>query len=193
MTSEIVIIRLLALCAGFCGIGLMQAAWRLNSRSWPHITGAWILLVGSVVAWGYTSGADKGAALGIVANVMIAVIFLVIAAVKSKPRPEKTLRPKQTVPDDNSGTTSYSRRVCSGLIIGPIAGLVALAISTAAFVGLQMVNAEYTINLTIVSLAFPLLWAGLSVFAGYQVTLWRKATTVIGVGVLSLLYIWIAA
>lgn len=192
MINDIIIIRLLAVGSGIFGIGLLQIAWRLKGRHWPYITGGWGLLISSIVIWSCTSGADKGAALGIVANIMIAIIFLLIATLKSVPRVEKQRRIRSAV-SKKMGVKTYSKRVYSGLLIGPLAGLASLSISTAAFIGLQAVNTEYTMTLTIVSLAFPCFWASLSVMAGYQNKLWQQTTIIAGTGLLSLFYIWLTA
>lgn len=191
MAIEITFLRILALAGTVCGIGLLQAAWRLKVRSWPHVASGWSLIIGSLVLWSFTSGADKGAALGIVASVIIALLFLLVTAAGSTSRPERPIRERQAMPD-KIDVQIFPRRVCTGLLIGPIAGLVALALSTAIFVGLQAVKVEHTMNLTMTSFAFPFIWAGLAVMAGYQTKLWRTTITIVGVGLLSLCYLWIA-
>ena len=186
------ILRVLALTGAVCGVWMLQAGWRLRVRSWPHVVGGWSLIICSLVAWSFTSGADKGAALGIVTGMIIALSFLTIIAFKSAPRLERPTRKRKAIADNEVGMRIIFRRIYASLLIGPIAGLVALAFSTAAFVGLQAVKVEHTINLTIVSFAFPFFWAGLSVIAGYQTKLWHNTITVIGVGLCSLACLWIA-
>lgn len=192
MIGETTALTLLALAVTACGIAMLHAAWRLKARSWPRIIVAWSCVTGSLVLWSFTSAADKGVAIGIVAWVIIAVLFLAVLAVRSTPRVEKPLR-ERVAPRAQAVRPAYSRRLYTGLLIGPVAGLIALSISTAAFVGLAAANVEHTLNLTLVSFAFPLLWAGLAVVAAYQIPLWRKTVMLFGIGLLALVFLGLSS
>lgn len=151
---------------------------------------AWGLLLASLVGWSRSSGADKGVALGIVAGMVMVLTLLAVVAVRSEPRPEKPTRERSVEPAAVSRWI-IPRRVWIFLLTGPLAGLAALGLSTAAFVAFQKHLAlEHTMNLTLVSFAFPTVWSALAVSVGYQVALWRKTVTVLAPGLGSLAFLW---
>ncbi len=90
---------------------------------------------------------------------------------------------------DPAGPLEILRRVAAGLLLGPLAGLAALALSTAGFVALQRSGAEHTANLITAMFALPLLWAAIAVIAGAQSRLWRKSVIVIGAGLAPAAYL----
>lgn len=187
MTGEL-LIRGLAVLTAACGIYLLQAAWRFRSLRPLRIFGGWFLVLVSITLWGMTSGADKGAALGIIAVILLAMAVLGREAFNAKSRDAKPVRARITEAEAFSAR-GLLRKIWVGLLIGPISGLAALAISTAMFAVLKGQGMEHSINLTIVSFAFTLLWSGLSVFAGLEPRLLRKTFGVIGLGVLPLAYL----
>jgi len=178
------LLRLAALVSAVCGMGVLQAAWRIKNANGPRLVGGWSLILGSIIAWGITSSADKGAALGIVAVILVALMFLLSNALRSQVRPERETSNERKSAAQPIGWPIVLRRVWAGLLIGPIAGLAALSISTALFVGLEALAVEHTLNMTVVSFGFPLVWAGLAVFAGYETHMLRKTVGVLGGGLL---------
>lgn len=187
MTWE-ALIRGLALLAAACGIYLLQAAWRFRSSHPLRIWGGWGLVFASITLWGTTSGADKGVALGLIAVVLLVLALLGREALSSERREAKQSRGRVAETEKITGL-KLLRKVWVGFLIGPISGLAALAISTAMFAVFKDLGLDHSINLTIVSFAFTLLWSGLSVFAGFEPRLLRKSLGVIGLGVLPLAYL----
>ncbi|MEM1390653.1 MAG: hypothetical protein AAGG45_06190 [Pseudomonadota bacterium] len=191
MTSE-VLIRGLALLIAACGIYLLQAVWRSKHSKPLWLLSGWGLIIASTVMWAATSGADKGAALGIIAIIVLALAALLIQASKSERRVAK-IRPQRIVDKEKTHWLKVLRRIWVGFLIGPLAGLAALALCTAMFPLFRGFGMEHTINLTLVSFAFPFLWGGIAVFAGFETRLLRKSLGVIGLGILPLTYLITAA
>lgn len=191
MTAE-VLLRGLALILAACGIYLLQAAWRLRPSHPLRVWSGWGLVLASITMWGMTSGADKGVALGIIAIVLLVLAELGRKALSSERREAKQGRERVAETKKITGLTLL-RRVWVGLLIGPISGLAALAISTGLFALFKDLGLDHSINLTTVSFAFPLLWAGLSVFAGFERRILRKSLGVIAPGVLPLAYLFSVA
>lgn len=187
MTHE-VLIRTLALILAVCGIYLLQAAWHSKRSSLKHWCGGWALLLASTILWALTSGADKGAALGIIAVVLIALGFIGRNALRAGQRPARETSDRETERQKTSVLTVL-RRIWIGLLIGPLSGLAALALSTAAFAILKRMTVEHTINLTIVSFGFVLLWSCIAVFAGFEKRPLRAGAGVIGAGIAPLAYL----
>ena len=172
------------------GMWLLHAAW-LSPGRWGYVPGGWTLIVGAILAWSFTSGADKGAALGFIVIVLIALGFLLANALRSDIRPDRSAHTQASSQGGDGGLywQTIMRRVWIGLLIGPLAGLASLSIATAAFVVLQATTLEHTANLTIVSFGLPLVWAALAVYIGYDTRLVRKSVAVLGGGLLPLAYL----
>jgi len=175
-----------ALCV--FGLFALYRAWQRKTKNTVLVVAGWGLLLGGVIAWGYTSGPDKGPALGIVAAVLIALCFLSVQLFRAERRPMRS-KPKRVLEPVKLTTRDYLSRIWTGVLIGPIAGLSALALCTASFSVFKSMNVEHTLNLTLVSFAFPLLWGGLAVFAGYSTKGLAKTATLLASGLVSLAYI----
>ncbi len=177
-------------------MALLRAAWSQKTRSWPRVLSGWGLVFASLWGWRLTSGADKGVALGVVAGLLIALAFLAAAAINAPKRPGRPTRlrnhkqPPQLHP---TAARLLPRRLWCALLIGPLAGLAALAISTAAFAALDGAGVQHTANITTVSFGFPMCWAGLAVAVGYQFNLWHKTLTVAAAALVPFGYLWIVA
>ena len=85
------------------------------------------------------------------------------------------------------------RHTLTVLIIGPLAGLSAMAVSTLLLIAMQVLSVEYTAGLAIASIAFPLLWGGLAVTLAYQGKLLTRVITVLSLGVGSLGFLLIVS
>lgn len=153
-----------------------------------RLVGGWGLLCVSTVLWAMTSGADKGTALGITVVIVAVLMVLVRQAFSAG---ERELRPlnARTAEPETLTSLKMVRRIWVGLLIGPIGGLAALAVCVAGFAIFKHLEVEHTINLTVVSLAFPFVWAGLAVFSGFERRLLRKSVAVIGAGLLPFTYL----
>ena len=178
----------IALAAAVCGIYLLQAAWRKRGNNGPRLIGGWGLLLSSILAWSTTSGADKGAAIGITVAILVVLVLLSATLLRAPQRTVRTGTAREYVTKP-LGALTISRRVLVGILMGPVGFLSAVALCTASFMALKSLNAEHTANLTIVSFAFPLVWGGLLVTGGADTKLWRKSLIIIGSGAAAFAYI----
>ncbi|MEM9054469.1 MAG: hypothetical protein AAGB16_04010 [Pseudomonadota bacterium] len=186
-------IILIATFLAACGIYLLWAVSQ-NGRGYRalYLVGGWGLLLGSLIGWSFTSGADKGVALGLICIVLLALIAMALVVVRT---PERKVRPGsgRIAEPMQVGFLGYGRRVLVGILMGPVALLSALALCAATFLGLRAIGVEHTLNLTVVSIAFPLVWGGLSIIGGADTKLWRKSLVIIGAGIAPLAYITLSA
>jgi riboflavin transporter FmnP len=190
--SEVILIRGAALILAALGIWLLRNRWRASrSRKWP-LTAAWISLLASITLWGFTSGADKGVALGIIAVILAAMSVLLATALSTEKRKGRS-QPSRTPVPRRESRSHYLRKLWVGLLIGPISGFAALAVSTLAFAAFDGVGLDHSMNLAIVSISFPTVWAALAVFAGFETRLFRKSAGVIATGMLPLLLIFVSS
>lgn len=190
--TETLVIRGMALAGAACGIYLLQAAWRSRSGNAVRLPVGWGALLVATVAWGLTSSVEKGVALGLIAAILMVMSVLAFSLFQSekRSRAEPTGRIQDAEPVSAFG---YIRRVWTGLLIGPVSGLAALSLCTAAFVVLKGLGMEHTLNLTFVSFAFPISWGALAVLSGYEKRLSRKTLSVLAAGLLPLGYLSIVA
>lgn len=182
------LIRGFACLMAVCGLWLLQAAWRLRTTNGWRLAGGWFAITLSVICWAVTSHPDKGSALGIVfimIAAMAALSWIYMKADRKAPR-EATERVTEPVP---AGPLEILRRIAAGVLLGPLAGLAALALSTACFVMLQKSGIEHTANLVTAMIGFPLLWAVIAVVAGAHSRLWRKSAIVIGAALAPIAYL----
>ncbi|MEM9572139.1 MAG: hypothetical protein AAF996_11775 [Pseudomonadota bacterium] len=171
-----------------CGIYLLHAAWRARTANSLRLVGGWGLLCGATILWAMTSGADKGTALGITVVIAAVLVVLVRQALSADEREPRPLSARTAEPETLTGLTIV-RRIWVSLLIGPIGGIAALTVCVAGFAIFKQLGVEHTINLTVVSLAFPFVWAGLAVFSGFEPRLLRKSAAVIGTGLLPFTYL----
>jgi hypothetical protein len=182
------LIRGLACLMVVCGLWLLQAAWRLRTANGWRLAGGWSAITLSVICWAATSHPDKGSALGIVVIMIAAMAALSWIYVKAdrKTAREATARVTKPAP---TGPLEILRRIAAGILLGPLAGLAALAFSTAGFVVLRKSGVEHTTNLVTAMFAFPLLWAVIAVVASAHSRLWRKSAIVIGSAIAPFAYL----
>ena len=186
--ESIALLRGSALALAVCGIYLLQAAWRLRANNALRLLGGWAAVLASIMVWSFTSAADKGAAFGIVAVVVLVLVYFAWSAFQAERRPFRQSKDREAKQDDIAWQT-HLRRVWAGALIGPIAGLSALALSTAVFAMFRMAGMEHTLNLTLVSFGFPIAWAALAVIAGYGASVWKKSTLVLLAGLMPIAYL----
>lgn len=184
--------RLIGLALAIAGVWLLREAWQRKAKNKPRVLVGWSLIFGCIVLWGLTSGPDKGPALGIIVALVVVLCFLASQAFKAEVRPRRE-SPNRIVIPDKITARGYLSRIWTGLLIGPLAGLSALAICTAAFSVFQTLNVEHTLNLTLVSFGFPLLWGSLAVFAGYNTRGLAKTVAIFISGLAPLAYIMLSA
>jgi len=176
-----VIIRLVAALLVACGIYLLQAAWRARTGNALRLAAGWGALFASIPAWAVTTHPDKGAAYGTVSFMLAAMAFLVRPYLSGKRRPAN-VRSDRIAEASSSGWGGTLHQVTAGFLIGPVAGLSALALCTAGFATMKAVGVEHTANMVAAMITFPLLWAGLAVLAGFDPRLWRKGAIIVALG-----------
>ena len=187
MEAEL-LIRGLACLLAVCGLWLLQAAWRLRTANGWRLAGGWSAITLSVICWAVTSHPDKGSALGLVFLMIAALAALSWMYLKADRKPAR--EPAERVTDPvATNLLEILRRIAAGLLLGPLAGLAALALSTAGFAILQKSGTEHTANLVTAMFAFPLLWSVIAVIAGANSKLWRKSAIVIGAALAPIAYL----
>ncbi|QTD56800.1 hypothetical protein [Parasphingorhabdus cellanae] len=176
------------LAAATAGIFLLRSSWQQRHKTPARLVFGWLCILGSIIAWSQTSGADKGSALGIIVVVVIAVLAVTVTAVQAPIRERRAARVSQNKPDQTQ-KPGYARAVkwWDGLLVGPIAGLSAMSVSTLLFVSNRSIGMEHTANLTVAMFAFPLVWAGLAVLSGADQNMKRKSLVLMSVGVVPLM------
>ena len=174
-----------------CGIWLLQAAWRRRTGNGGRLAAGWSALFLSIILWAATSHPDKGSAYGTVVIMVAALAALGWFYQQADLRPvrETAERTSDLAP---SNFREILKRVAAGFLLGPLAGLASLALSTAGFVALRQAGVDHTASLVSAMFAFPLLWSALAVLAGANSRLWRKTVIVIGAGLAPLAYLGLA-
>ena len=164
-----IIWQLIGICLSISGVLSLYLGWKRKHRSWPHILSGWSLLLGSILAWGQTSGADKGAALGIIVVVLTGMTAVAVIAVKTPVKARR--KPRKTATQGNMQASlwheglSITASILAIVIVGMIASIAAC---TAMFLTNRAVGVEHTANIILTMFAFPTLWAGLATYMGYS-------------------------
>jgi uncharacterized membrane protein len=159
------------------GVGALYLAWQRKQRSWPLVSAGWVLLLGSIMAWGKTSGVDKGPALGIIFAIIIAMIAVVIAGLRTPLKQRREPRTRATGSATLAATRSAALAQTATIAVILLAGLaVSLAACTALFMTARTLGLEHTANLTLTMFSFPLVWAGLVTSFGYVHGVRTRAT-----------------
>jgi len=187
-------IPLLALIVAICGTHVLLIAWRAKERNKALLLAAWGLIFGSFYLWTLTTADDKGVALGVTAWLVIVLLYLLRQAFASPFR----VRPVKSKTSSRSNKTQSNeadwRRVLGVIAmvmcLGPMAGLSAMVLATLLFVVALALGVEYTANLAVASILYPILWAGLAVLLAYQRCAFVRFFTVSGVGLASLLCLY---
>ena len=164
-----IIWQMTGVCLSFLGVLLLYLGWKRKRRSWPHIVAGWGFVLGAIIAWGQTSAADKGTALGIIVVVLTGLAALAIIAVKTpvkarrKPRKAAIQGPVQASLWHEG--LSMTASILAIVIVGMIASIAAC---TAFFLANRAAGVEHTANIIVTMFAFPTLWAGLATYIGYS-------------------------
>ena len=188
----ILVIQLFAIIVAVCGTWLLQTAWRKPQRHWGLVLSSWGLICFSFYIWTFTTAADKGVALGLVAWVLVALAALTAIVFSAPVRTERRLKKTQNRLDPLLKTVAF-KRFLSALLIGPVAGIVALVLSVLMFQLMLIIDVEYTANLAIALMLFPIFWGGLAVLLGYQLTLIKRLITLVAIGAGSAIGLFLAS
>ncbi|KWV95766.1 hypothetical protein [Erythrobacter sp. AP23] len=165
------------------GVVALYLSWRSRRRSWPLVLSGWTLLLGAVVAWGNTSGVDKGPALGIVVVVMVASAGVLLVAVRAPVKPRRRIEPReprivaQLVERPGRKNLAITANAVAIVLLG---FLTSITVATAIFMAGRSAGTEHTANLTVTMFAFPVLWAALTTFIGYSRSMVARAVVVFG-------------
>ena len=178
----------LALLMAVLGVFMLRTASRSTEHNTANILFGWALLGLCVIVGTTTTSKDKGAAIGVVIIILASLVFIGLQYCKSERRLLK-IRERKYVPATNLRPSDYLKRIWTGLLIGPLSGLSALAIAGAAFVALDFTNVEHTLNLLMSCLLFPILWACFAFIAGFKMSPFIKEISVLGSGCASALYL----
>ncbi len=193
ISEQTSLLYLLAVVTAVCGTLLLHTAWRFKQRNWFVVLAAWGLICASFYVWGLTTSSDKGVALGVTAWLLITLFLLLYRAMSSPKRKSKktsaTPKKRKDLSAKKVTLSTFARNTLTALLIGPLAGVAAMILSTLLLLVMQSLNVEYTANLAIASILFPVLWASLAVSLGYQQRLRSRLFTVAGVGLGSLAFL----
>ena len=180
------------------GVFLLRRAWKAAGDRTLPLIGGWGLLLASLPVWAVFGGPDRGVAFGIIAALLCALAALgatmLTAPERNKARSSEERRTNRTAAAGPAlSWPQRLRKVGVFLLGGPVAGLSALALTTAIFTLNNMNGAEITGNATAAFFVFPLAWAALSAIAVTDPKLWRKSLSVIGAGAASAAFLAFAA
>ncbi|MBO6769092.1 MAG: hypothetical protein JJ901_12435 [Erythrobacter sp.] len=167
------------------GVVALYLSWRSRRRSWPLVLSGWALLLGAVVAWGNTSGVDKGPALGIVVVVIVASAGVLLVALRRPVKRRRRIEPRivaQVVERPGSKNLSITANAVAIVLLG---FLTSITVATAIFMAGRSAGTEHTANFTVTMFAFPVLWAALTTFIGYSRSMVARAVVVFGAMALS--------
>ena len=180
------------------GVFLLRRAWKAADRRKLPLIGGWGLLLAATPVWAVFGGPDRGVAFGIIAILLCALAALgatmLTAPERNKARPSPAQRANRSAPSDPALSWPQGlRKAGVFLLAGPVAGLSALALTTALFTLSNMNGAEITGNATAAFFIFPLAWAALSAIAVIDPKLWRKSLGIIGAGAAGAAFLAFAA
>lgn len=175
--------QLAGIVLGVAGIAVLRAASQRKARHWPLVSAGWALILGSLAAWGETSGVDKGPALGIVALTLIALGAVGLSALGTpvKQRREARIRTAPAAAAEAAARPAIGPAAARVLAIVFAGLIVTIAACTALFMGARALGMEHTANLTLAMFAFPLGWAGLATWIGFADNLRRRAGVLLAI------------
>lgn len=177
--------QLVGTVAAIGGIFVLYKAWRKRLNTSLEVLGGSLLILLSLIAWSQTSGADKGAALGIIVVVIVGGLAVLTAALQV---PKRSRRERRQVPERASehlqtGPILWLRRIYNGVLLFLITGLAAIFISAGSFMLLRWLGMEHSANLTLIAFVFSILWASLAVYVGSQQAMVRKSLIILGLAI----------
>jgi len=175
------LLRLATVVLAILGGALLFAASRRRGAGGLFVPLGWTAIVAALFCSSKTSGADRGVALGIIVVIAVVALFLLVMALRSPRRSSKPRSGKAAAPSTvELGCRGWGRRIFVGVLLGPIAGIAALSLSAGVYVFFAKAGISPDNNLVAVFFVFPLAWAALSVFVGYDRHLLRKSLIVLG-------------
>ncbi|MEM7741403.1 MAG: hypothetical protein AAF225_11455 [Pseudomonadota bacterium] len=189
MDTVVIPLRLVAMIAMVAGAFALHHAWANRGMTRFSVAVGWSLIALSIFVWGQTSGVDRGTALGLVMLVVTFCTAIAVRVMRSSTRSARDKAERSVPPQANKqlGRGEWARRVFVGFLIGPLAGLAGLSVTTVLYALLDAGGVEPGGNLVIAFFVFPLSWAILSVVNGYDQRLWRKTSITAAAGLLPLL------
>ena len=180
-------------CLSIAGIYALYLSWRRKQRSWSLVLAGWGTLLAAIWAWGKTSGVDKGPAIGIVVTVLIAMVAVLIVALRTPTKERREPRSRNSVVEIQRSVWHKGLSTTFSVIAIVFAGLMAaISACTALFMGGRALGMEHTANLTATMIAFPLVWAALAVFIGYTQSIGARAGMLTGLMTVSIAIIAVA-
>ncbi|MEP2102200.1 MAG: hypothetical protein ABJP02_11900 [Parasphingorhabdus sp.] len=167
------------------GIFLLRKAWQKRLNAGLEALGGSLLVLFSLIAWSQTSGADKGAALGIIVVVITGGLAVSMTALQV---PKRAKREGRQVPERASehpqvGPVLWLLRIYNGILLFLITGLAAVFISAGLFILLRWFGMEHSANLTLIAFLFSILWSSLAVYVGSQQAMLRKSLIILGLAI----------
>ena len=84
MLSFYYIYAVVGIIAGIIGIGTLWFSWVNKKKSLPIIVCGWLIIILSLILWGYAGGTDRGVAMGLMMLGVIALCFIFLPSLKQK-------------------------------------------------------------------------------------------------------------
>lgn len=177
--------QFVGVAAAIGGIFLLRKAWRKRFDTSLDVFGGSLLILFSITAWSQTSGADKGAALGIIVVVIVGGLAVLMTALQAPKRTRKEGRrlPERASEHPPAGAIIWLRRIYNGILLFLITGLAAVFMSAGSFMLLRWLGMDHSANLTLIAFLFSILWASLAVYVGSQQATLRKSLIILGLAI----------
>lgn len=164
----VALIWILAFAFAATGLACLYVAWCKKGQASPRqVIIGWTALMAALIAGGWSSRTDKGVALALVL-IMLIVLGGLLTSFLTAEKPPLRASKDRDVSHKGLSVRNVFARIWSGVLIGPVAGIVSLLINTALYDAFAAAQMDPTLNLTLVGFGFPILWAAFAVYAGYE-------------------------
>lgn len=183
--ESVLLWQCVGVAAAMGGIFLLRKAWQKRLKAQREALAGSLLVLFSLIAWAQTSGADKGAALGIIVVVIIGGLAVGMSALQAPKRASRKGRavPQRVSDPPQAGRALWLRYIYNGVLLFLITGLSALFLSAGLFLMLRWLGMDHGANLTLIAFLFSILWASLAVYVGSQPTMLRKSLVIWGLAI----------
>ncbi|MEM6947993.1 MAG: hypothetical protein AAF486_07865 [Pseudomonadota bacterium] len=182
--EAVLLLRAGGVLATGLGLACLYVAAKDRGGSRARVAAGWGLLALATLCWAASSSAERGIALGLIWAMLLVLAGLAVTALSTPRKAAARRSPRRAIQGagDKTSAGALASRAISALLLGPIAGLSALAVSTAAFALADRAGAEHTINLVAAMFLFPLAWAAIAALVAMEPRLWRRAAWTFAAG-----------
>lgn len=161
------------------GVILLYVSWRQRVRPKSLVAAAWLMLAGSLLFWARTGSAEKAVAAGIIVIMFIALALVAVNAWRTAAKPPRTATARRSKIAGAKQGNHWRESLFKILLMVPLASIAVTLLCTAIFMILTLAGVAHSDGLTIVMIAFPLIWAIYAMMVGYERWLWRSLSIII--------------